>query len=687
YFDQSSNTSYLFGRPASVSTQALDPASYQLKLITEVPNAVVTSITHNPQAGSTNPTLYFLASNSSIRYFSQATNDPSLNRLGIIWGNGEPEYYTYAQLGLDPDFNLQTLVFLPETADYDAQLMVGGLGGAWLSTIQSDGSLGMFEAMDWQGLPADTGPGSWLLDLKYDPSDDVVMASTLGQGSWLWSRSGELVPAPERSPGFSVTSSLLPQALSNYFDRKGRDINGYVSVQLVRTAAQQGQTVTAELVLENAAAWQTNLGVYTDISKTNDLTTAIAATDNQIRVPLVFAPGVETLTLQVTPKRPELVLPDITLDMAVVSDAFSGETAQGEIILYPNAGQPTYYQTATEGVFYNYASAFGLSSNNQVGGTAGDRLLTAVLPATLPQGTQIGYYLTNADGSIGSVQPGDPAYQETVLSQFQSLAYATAPTDALSLTAERALNAFADGEAFRETESRYFGNTQLTDAGLAFLGNTVGVALVLPDGSLYTSVGDNAFEFVPGAENTFVFDPTGDRLEASLAPAGGQVFVTESTDYQWKVARLGDYESGYGLFRVDNLTGLIDGITPGAPTYAAKALERALSQGVDGFTGQGLPEKGEYISQSLTGLAENAYYAAFITPDRPVDEALALLQAPSAGPLSEYVGFTIAGANQGTLASLPLGSSLFAFEDAGLFGDRDFNDLIMDLQPVSLNVA
>ncbi|MEY2983596.1 MAG: hypothetical protein RLZZ568_213, partial [Cyanobacteriota bacterium] len=294
---------------------------------------------------------------------------------------------------------------------------------------------------------------------------------------------------------------------------------------------------------------------------------------------------------------------------------------------------------------------------------------------------------TNADGSIGSVQPGDPAYQETVLSQFQSLAYATAPTDALSLTAERALNAFADGEAFRETESRYFGNTQLTDAGLAFLGNNVGVALVLPDGSLYTSVGDNAFEFVPGAENTFVFDPTGDRLEASLAPAGGQVFVTESTDYQWKVARLGDYESGYGLFRVDNLTGLIDGIAPGGPTYAAKALERALSQGVDGFTGQGLPEKGEYIPQSLTGLAENAYYAAFITPDRPVDEALALLQAPSAPPSSEYVGFTIAAANQGTIASAPLGSSLFAFEDAGLFGDRDFNDLIMDLQPVTLGSA
>jgi len=675
YYDPQTGISYLLGRNGSESAIALDPNSYQLKLIDRIQGLYITDIAHHSDSFSNTDNLYYLATEASILYLL-GDNNPSgeNNRLAVKIGDNEPIYYTYQELGLDPQVNLQTITLLPATDTHPQQLVVGGLGGLWISDIDSNGQPSTFSPMNWESLPENIGPGSWNTDLQYDPVDDVLIASMLGQGTWVWSRSGEIDTPPEPDFGFSITSSLVPQAQSSLFDRRGRSIDGAISLQLHRTPEQLDQDITAELVLKDPIIWQENIGLYADVSHTLDLTEG-AIVDNQIRIPLTFVPGVDTLTFEFTTKRPDLVLPDITATMEVVSKDFPNSVAEGNITLFPNGVSPGYYESSTSGVFYNVEQI------------AGSRDLTAMMSSSLPQGTQIGFYPTSADGSIvldeqTIISPDDADYVNVALQNSLFIAVANNPQSNLGLTSEKAINAFDDATKFITSEAQRFGNLQTTDAAEAFTsGETFALSLRFPDGTGLVSVGEDAYNIIPETDNIIVFDPENQKLEVGLAPGGGQVFAAESSEYTLNVARLGVYNSGYGLFRVDTLTGDIDGLSPGTTDYAIKALERALSNGVDGFTGQKLPEYSQNTSETITGLSENTYYAAFITPNQTVRETLDLLKDSPSVPSNNYVRFTIEQANQGVMASLPMGTSFFAFEDMGLTGDNDFNDILLQFIP------
>ncbi len=308
----------------------------------------------------------------------------------------------------------------------------------------------------------------------------------------------------------------------------------------------------------------------------------------------------------------------------------------------------------------------------------------------MPQGTQVGFYTVNADGSITdneqSITPDDPDYIDLALTNSVYLAVANNPQSNLALNSKKALNAFGDRTSFITTEAQRYGNVQPADIAEGFTTQqTFALSLRFPDGSGLVSVGNNAFTIEDETDNTIIFDPNQEKLEVGLAPAGGGVFAAESSEYTLNIARLGGYNSGYGLFRVDTLTGDIDGLSPGTNDYAVKALERALSNSVDGFTGQNFPEYGQNGSENITGLSENSYYASFITPNRTINEALELLQDSSSLPSNNYVHFSIEQANQGIIASLPMGTGFFAFEDMGLTGDSDFNDLLLQFVPIPDN--
>ena len=373
------------------------------------------------------------------------------------------------------------------------------------------------------------------------------------------------------------------------------------------------------------------------------------------------------------------MLPEIQLKMAISSVAFPGADAGATIKLFPTAVQPGFYQQNTPGVFYNYRAM------------AGDAVSTfaSMLPAALPQGSRVGYYLCNADGSITVdpnlntvVAPGDPGYNAVIAKMFVAVGTANAPYNPLALTPSRALNAFDNGGQFRQSEGQFYGNVQLSRESGLLTAENFAMALMLPDASIYSSVGAQALDWLPSADNTLVFDPLDNRYELGLAPAAGEVFAAQSSAYTLSVARLGADASGYGLYRVDDLTGLVDGLAPTAPGYAVKALGRALSQNVDGITGAITPAYGEVASQRVEGLAINCYYATFITPNTTVAAALARLQdMPAASPTNTLFAASITAANQGIVCALPLGSSLYAFEDRGLMGDRDFNDIVIKLTP------
>ncbi|GAB4324764.1 MAG: hypothetical protein Kow0091_31880 [Geminocystis sp.] len=673
YSDRQTRTSYLLGRNGSESSTMLDPNSYQLQLIDTIQGLYITDIAHHSDSFSNTDNIYYLATETSILYLGENNPSGENNLLAVKIGDNEPIYYTYQELGLDPQVNLQTITLLPATDTHPQQLVVGGLGGLWISDINGNGQPSTFSSMNWDGLPENIGPGSWNLDLEYDPVDDVLIANMLGQGAWIWSRSGEIDTPPEPDFGISITSSLVPQAQSNFFDRRGRSIDGAISVQLHRTPEQLNRDITAQLVLKDPIIWQENIGLYADVSRTLDLTEG-AIVDNQIRIPLTFVPGVDTLTLEFTTKRPDLVLPDITATMEVVSNDFPDSVAEGNITLFPNGVSPGYYETSTSGVFYNF------------GQIAGSRNITAMMPSSLPQGTQVGIYAVNTDGSITndeqSINPDDPNYLNLALENSLYLAFANNPQSNLALNSEKALNGFGDRTSFMTTEAQRYGNVQQADIAEGFTtGQTFALSLRFPDGSGLVSVGRDAFTIDNNADNTIIFDPNEEKLEVGLAPAGGGVFAAESSEYTLNIARLGAYNSGYGLFRVDNLTGDIDGLSPGTNDYAVKALERALSNSVDGFTGQNFPEYGQNGSEIITGLSENSYYGSFITPNRTINEALELLQDSSSLPSNNYVHFSIQQANQGIIAALPMGTGFFAFEDMGLTGDSDFNDILLQFIP------
>ena len=177
-----------------------------------------------------------------------------------------------------------------------------------------------------------------------------------------------------------------------------------------------------------------------------------------------------------------------------------------------------------------------------------------------------------------------------------------------------------------------------------------------------------------------------------LAPAQGELFVADinflSSDtvladrieYNLDVARFGNYNSGYGIFRVDNPLGQFfdfnrdSFIMPGSVEYAKEALKRSLSNGLDGITGMPTPGFAQSTQESIT-LATGNYYAIYITPNQIIKSTDQLTD------LSQIL-FSIKNANQNKeLQHVSMGTGYFAFEDMGFAGDRDFNDMLFAITP------
>jgi hypothetical protein len=182
-----------------------------------------------------------------------------------------------------------------------------------------------------------------------------------------------------------------------------------------------------------------------------------------------------------------------------------------------------------------------------------------------------------------------------------------------------------------------------------------------------------------------------------LAPAGGELFVADinflpagsaepssTIDYNLEVARFGSYNSGYGIFRVDDALGsfrFIDGAlveTPiqiGTIDYAKEAFRRSASNGVDGITGLPIPGFAQSIKETIS-LATGNYYGIYITPDQVLGSEDQLSDLSS-------ILFSIKNANQNQqLQHVSMGTGYFAFEDMGFAGDRDFNDMLFAITPV-----
>ena len=100
------------------------------------------------------------------------------------------------QKGIPKNAQLQQVQYVPERDGKLAEIYLGGYGGIWQATINNDGKPSAFKSVNWDGLGENPNFNLWNTNLEYDPIDDVLIASILGQGGWILNRSPlEAAPA------------------------------------------------------------------------------------------------------------------------------------------------------------------------------------------------------------------------------------------------------------------------------------------------------------------------------------------------------------------------------------------------------------------------------------------------------------------------------------------------------------
>ena len=127
------------------------------------------------------------------------------------------------------------------------------------------------------------------------------------------------------------------------------------------------------------------------------------------------------------------------------------------------------------------------------------------------------------------------------------------------------------------------------------------------------------------------------------------------------------YRNNAGLYRVDNADGTIGAFKPGDPGYITAALLRSkeLNRGVE-FDKNGMSSK----------MIEGGIYAPFVVADGTVDRVINS-NNPATTP---RVYFNYVAANVDGFDHMKyLGANKFGFEDTFGGGDRDFNDLVFQV--------
>lgn len=698
YKDLNTGTSHLFGRQAQeTNTGANDREIYGLKDLTPgtglAVGDVISGLSLNPDRPEQ---IYATVSRYSIKYdrspTSSAADPANFNQPSslLFSANGGITWQTLVragELGLPTNSNLQQVRYIPAAGSQSARLVVGGYGGIWTTTVNPDGSIGTFSSTPWSEL-GDTSPiGLWNSDLVHDPVDNVLMASMMGQGSWLLplNESGVVTPEPSQaSPGLRLSSTRVPQGLANYRNRKDRRVRGTMAATLLRSAENNNSLVTVELELLEPERWSRYI-TWEDAE--------LAALNTNGRIRLNFPIGVNNLYFRFLPNQHNVVLPEITLRARLI-DANSAPIAGGDanITLYATGEPPGFYGEGT-GVFY--------AANNQTAP------LSALLPAAyVNAGYSLWWYkVDDGEGAIHvqtpaarRVTPNDPDYLEHVNIRKQLISAASQPVDPNAFNLDQALQAFRNPSILLNSEHHPIGTLLSKSLGLAKNERFAFALCDSQDNVRYVS--PRGFSFNPQLDNVAAFITEFGSIPFVLAPANGQVFVADPSQFatnglsssvltiHLQVARAGGFENDFGLFRVDNLTGGFDtngdgtiDLSPGSVNYAIEALQRSQTNSVDGMTGLRLPGYGASLSHQVNVAASNIY-AAYITPNQSTASALANIR--NNNDIGNQVYFTIAEANADKqLHHACLTNGYFAFEDMPSLGDRDFNDIVLYLTPAA----
>jgi hypothetical protein len=617
-------------------------------------------------------------------------------------GNNWQTILESGNYGIPLTAQLQQVQYVPAKGSNPAELYLGGYGGVWKATVDTNGKPGAFKSVSWDGLGENPNFNLWNTELEYDPVDDVLIASIMGQGTWLLDRS-QLKPAPNATPGLRISKLVLPQNNAFYFRKQFRPLEGTMTISLQRTAENLKSDVSVDLTLD--AGWEE----FLELTSNNQPKLDKLKDKNSIT--LNFAAGINQLSFYVNTKNGDATLPDKMIGVSLknpVNSIIASDYSPGSVYLYAT-GEATELNQAAKGVFYSVQSPY--ESSLKLPPQALE--LAILMPrSNLNKGDKLYGFRVGSDGSVLDgqekiIKPTDKNYLEVIKQNFIDtkksflIRTSTQAYDSRAFSPEKLALAFKDPNVVLSSEGISIGDIISTAGAIEFPANSAprfAFALQDSNGNIRASTQESNLD--PNLDHTLIIGKPGIGSQVVLAPAQGQLFVADidfltpgtkpadKFEYNLAVARFGSYVSGYGIFRVDDPYGNFHFINnkfvsyviePGSLEYAKEALRRSLSNGLDGITGMPIPGFAQSTKESIT-LATGNSYGIYITPNRTINSEDQITD------LSQIL-FSIRNANQNQqLQHVSMGIGYFAFEDMGLAGDRDFNDMLFAITPKTSSI-
>jgi len=132
------------------------------------------------------------------------------------------------------------------------------------------------------------------------------------------------------------------------------------------------------------------------------------------------------------------------------------------------------------------------------------------------------------------------------------------------------------------------------------------------------------------------------------------------------------FNNTVGLYRIDDASGAVNGIAPGQAGYAQAAISNRVSDVTLAVGNQ----QSNTVTSSLQG---GALYAPFVVVNAGIDAFLNSNSSNTSGGINAFFAFQAANPDAQNHIIL-LGSNTFGFEDLLGGGDRDFNDMIFQVQ-------
>ncbi|HEY7805247.1 MAG TPA: DUF4114 domain-containing protein, partial [Orrella sp.] len=644
------------------------------------------------------PLLYQAASGKTL-YPDGANEGAAL----VIYRDGELTRLPYAttsglnQLVQAADtYGPTAIEIFPADESAPALLVIGGEHGLFAAELDQQGMPGTFSAMNIDGLAEGVQLGSAVTGIEYNAQDDLMIASMLGNGSLLFSRTGDIGATPTSAESLHVSQTIVQQALSENLDKRGNPVQGGFVIELGPQAFDDNGMASVEFVIDDADLWRSHLDSVTFYLDPGDSPKAFDLLDrsgSQLVERLTFHEfaGMRLGNFQTRASASEL--PPISLPYTV--NLLDGndqviQTVQSSIDLMPNGATPVLYEYDSQLTDRKvFQAQFGYGD-----GVEFQKLpfvVKTALPATLAQNTEL--FLFEVDDTSGLIElpdgssylPTDPDYLQVAVPAARissdSPIVSGRSSDLQGLDVEILSRLFGqdDLSGFLATEEVYFGDSAVTSIPLVFddseapIPPLFGMALKSPDGTISAST--VSMTTLDGNQVSFVSDQSQDSFVIDVGYGG--IFAAQHVESDIQIAKLGELSSAFGFVRVDDLFGTIDGLQPGNAEYVSAALQRSLQEDLSLDLEQGY---GSLQSYQVDGFIEGVYYASFITPGyQTVDSAFESLSeginVTTPQVLFSFDQANVGADNQLISAAVPFANDLIAFEDMPLNGDRDFNDI------------